>query len=242
MENRVKIRRLPEIDLARIAPLSPDEKRRQLEQYKAGRPPFSYDPLRHTIHDIINVAPDLFGPAEATPWPKVAQLIWRRSKPGDEYKSNLAVAQSLHAYSIVEGIRARRQEIRALPLSLSLRVEYWWRFLMLIGGCPVVPFFDPRRSRRLTVVGRRFAFSMMHQAIRVADPDLAEVRLGIFQFDSLGDGARFLRLRTDEGVSLYSFDELDEMIRETYAIWAEVLEEREADSRRRGSGASGPLI
>src|SRR4051812_24762120 len=112
MENRVKIRRLPEIDLARIAPLSSDEKRRQLEQHKAGRPPFSYEPLRNTIYDLINVTPDLFGPAEATPWPKVAQLIWRRSKSEDEYKSNLAVAQSLHAYASAEGVRAREQEIR----------------------------------------------------------------------------------------------------------------------------------
>ena len=60
----MKIRRLPEIDLARIAPLQAGERRRQLEQHKAGRPPFSYDPLRQTIHDVINVTPDLFGPAE----------------------------------------------------------------------------------------------------------------------------------------------------------------------------------
>ena len=88
----MKIRRLPEIDLARIAPLQAGERRRQLEQHKAGRPPFSYDPLRQTIHDVINVTPDLFGPAEATPWPKVEQLIWRRSKSEDEYNSNIVVA------------------------------------------------------------------------------------------------------------------------------------------------------
>jgi hypothetical protein len=242
MENRVKIRRLPETDLARIAPLSCDEKRRQLEQHKVGRPPFSYDPLRHTIHDLINVAPNLFGPTEATPWSKVAQLIWRRCKSEAEYKSNLAVAQSLHAYASAEGIRAREQEIRAVPLSLDLKVEYWWPFIMLIGDRPLIPFFDPRRSRRLTVLGRRFAFSMMHQAIRVADPDLAEVTLGIFQFESVDDGSRLVRLHTDEGVSLYGFDELDEMIRETYAMWAEALSEREAETRRRGSGSRGPLI
>jgi hypothetical protein len=242
MESRVKIRRLPETDLARIAPLSTDEKRRQLEQHKAGRPPFSYDPLRTTIHDVINVAPDLFEPAEATAWSKVAQLIWRRSRSEDEYKSNLAVAQSLHSYATAEGVRARVQEIRALPLSLDLKVRYWWPFVMLIGGRPLIPFFDPRRSRRLTVVGRRFALSMMHQAIRVADPDLEQVQLGIFQFESVIDGSRLLRLHTDEGVSLYEFTELDEMIRETYAIWAEVLGEREAEARRRGSESRGPLL
>jgi hypothetical protein len=242
MESRVKIRRLPEIDLARIAPLSVQQKRRQLERHKAGRPPFSYSPLRRTIHDVINVTPDLFGPTEPTPWIKVAQLIWRNSTSEDEYKSNLAVAQSLHAYSIAEGIRARQQEIRALPLSLDLKVEYWWRFVMLIDGRPLIPFFDPRRSLRLTGIGRCFALSMMHQAIRVADPDLAEVRLGVFQCDPMEDGTRFLKLHTDEGISLYSFDDLDEMICETYAIWAEVLGEREAEARRRGSSSHGPLL
>src|ERR1700730_1320806 len=87
-ESRVKIRRLPEIDLARIAPLSIDDKRRQLEQHKAGRPPFSYDPLRQTVHDVINVTPDLFGPAKPTPWATVEQLIRRQAKPGDEYNAN----------------------------------------------------------------------------------------------------------------------------------------------------------
>ncbi len=142
----------------------------------------------------------------------------------------------------MEGVRAREQEIRALPLSLDLRVEYWWPFVMLVGGSPLIPFFDPRRSRRLTVLGRRFAFSMMHQAIRVADPDLADIRLGIFQFDASDDVSRPIRLHIDDGVSLYRFDELDEMIRETYAMWAEVLSEREAETRRRGSGSRGPLI
>jgi hypothetical protein len=236
------IRRLPEIDLARIAPLSTDEQRRQLEQHKVGRPPFSYDPLRRTIHDVINVTPDLFGPAEPTPWQKVAQLIWRASRSEDKYKSNVAVAQSLHTYSIAEKIRAGQLEIRALPLSLDLRVTYWWPFMMLVRGCPLIPFFDPRRSRRLTGVGRQFVLSMMHQAIRVADPDLADVRPGIFQFESAEDGTRPLRLHTDEGTPLFDFDELDDMIRKTYVLWSEVLGEREAEARRRGSGRRGPLI
>jgi hypothetical protein len=243
VENRVKIRPLPEIDLARFAPLSIDEKRRQLEQHKAGRPLFSYDPLRRTIRDVINVTPDLFGPAEPTPWPKVEELIGRRAKPGGEYDSNIMVASSLYAYAVAEGVRAKQQEIRALPLSLDLKVAYWWPFVMVIAGRPLIPFFDPRRSHRLTSIGRQFVFSMMNEAIRVADPDLSGVQLGIFQFEPpVDDGVRPLRLHTDQGVPLFGFDELDEMIRETYAIWAEVLGDREAEARRRGSGARGSLI
>jgi len=107
METRVKIRRLPEIDLARLAPLRPDEQRRQVEHHKAGRPPFSYNPLRRTIHDVINVTPDLFGPAEPTSWGRVEELIALRAKPGNEYDANITVARSLHAYVIAEEIRAQ---------------------------------------------------------------------------------------------------------------------------------------
>ncbi len=238
----MKIRRLPETDLARIAPLSPHQQRSQLRQHKFGRPPFSYEPLRQSIYDVINVAPDLFGATEPTSWEVVERLIRLRSKSEEEYKSNRSVAFSLHAYSISEGIRARRLEIPPLPLSLDIRVRYWWPFVMLIRGLPVIPFFDPRRTRRLTATGRRFVFSMMHQAIRVPDPDLSEVRLGIFQFDSAENGERTLKLYVEGGEPLYDFAELDEMIRNTYAIWAEVLIERVQEAHRRGSGAQGPLI
>lgn len=93
--------------------------------------------------------------------------------------------------------------------------------------------------RRLTNIGRQFVLSMMHEAIRVPDPDLAGVQLGIFQFEPVEDGVRFLKLYTDEGVPLFRFDELDEMICDTYATWAEVLGERETEARRRGSGSRG---
>jgi hypothetical protein len=84
---------------------------------------------------------------------------------------------------------------------------------------------------------------MMNEAIRSADPDLAGVQLGIFQFEAPDDdGERPIRLHTDEAVTLFGFYELDEMIRETYAIWAEVLGERELQMRRRGAGSRGPLI
>jgi hypothetical protein len=42
----MKIRRLPEIDLARVATLPTDQKRRALEQFKLGHPTITYKPVR----------------------------------------------------------------------------------------------------------------------------------------------------------------------------------------------------
>lgn len=51
----MKMRRLPEIDLARIAPLATDQKRRALERFKLGHPTLTYKPVRALFADIFNV-------------------------------------------------------------------------------------------------------------------------------------------------------------------------------------------
>lgn len=107
-----------------------------------------------------------------------------------------------------------------------------------------MPFIDPRKAKRLTKDGRQFAFSVMHERIRAADPDFLEVELGIVQFEAVMQGdvvVRIPRLYTASDVELLDFDTVDAMVRETYDIWHAVLAEREADARRRGTGTAGPL-
>jgi hypothetical protein len=102
-------------------------------------------------------------------------------------------------------------------------------------------FIEPRRNRGLNAEGRRFAFSMMHERIRAADEDFADVRLTIAQFGDPSDDRRAVRLHTDEGIELYPRDELEQMVASTYEMWREVLEERERKARGRATG-TGPLI
>lgn len=79
----------------------------------------------------------------------------------------------------------------------------------------------------------------MHERIRVADPDFADVALGIIQFDAHQDGKRSLVLRTDDGVELHGFDVLDRMVRETYELWWEICEQHAAEARGKGTGTGG---
>ncbi|MEM6665608.1 MAG: hypothetical protein AAF638_04330, partial [Pseudomonadota bacterium] len=113
--------------------------------------------------------------------------------------------------------------------------------VLSVDGQPSAIFIEPRRNQGLTAEGRRFAFSMMHERIRAADEDFAAVRLTIFQFHAPSDGRRAVRLHTDEGVELYSRDELEQMVASTYEMWREILEEREREARKRATG-TGPLI
>jgi hypothetical protein len=104
-----------------------------------------------------------------------------------------------------------------------------------------VPFIDPRRERKwLTSAARQFVFSVMHERF-IADPDLDGIEPCIVQFDSSDDDGRTPILHFIDGIDLLDFDTLDAMIQETYAIWNEVLEERNA-AKRRGTGTSGPLL
>ncbi len=112
-----------------------------------------------------------------------------------------------------------------------------------LEGAPLVIFIDPRRGKGLTAAARRFVFSMMHEHIRVANPDFAAARLGIVQFGEAVEDQRPVKLSTDEGVELFDFDQLDRMVRETYDIRREVSEAREDEvCRKAAGGGHGPLF
>lgn len=128
-------------------------------------------------------------------------------------------------------------------------MNLWLPTILAIEEAPFATFIDPRGTRGLNEVARRFAFSMMHERIRVEDPDYTEVRLSIIKFgqpteidaDDKTKGIRPARLFTDEGVDLIPLDELERVVATTYEIWREVSEDRERETRRRAGGA-GPLF
>ena len=239
----MKIRRLPEIDLARVATLPTDQKRRALEHFKLGHPTITYKPVRARFADIFNVQPDMFAAADPTAWPVLERLIRAKATSDEECSANLLVAKGLHDFARANALRSRSQAFFPLPLSVGEKVEYWLPMVTALEGAPLVIFIDPRRGKRLTAEARRFVFSMMHEHIRVANPDFTAARLGVVQFGDAVDDQRPVTLSTDEGVELFGFDQLDQMVRETYDIWREVSEAREDEVRRKAAGGGhGPLF
>lgn len=235
----MKIRPLPEIDLARIAPMSRDEKRRALEQIRLGHPPYSYGPVRSTMSDVLNVQSDFIGSMPRTPWEKIAQVIQRKSRSDVEEQANLRVASGLFGFVEQKQVVSRHHDIFPLQLGIGTKVVFWQPTILRLEGRAIIPFLDPRRAKRLTAQGRRFVLSVMHERIRAADPDFADISLAVVQFALSAKGPREPAIFTDQGVDLFSFDELDQMVRETYELWTEVSEERAADVRRYGTGGGG---
>jgi hypothetical protein len=238
----VTTRPLPDIDLARIAPQRDDMKRKSLEQMKGGFSTFSYRPVRSCFSDIFNIQPDLdLGAADPTPWAVIETELRKRSKSDDEFTYNRRVALGLHDFTTSGRVFGRRQEFLPLSMGMGQKVSFWLPMILAIDEQASALFIEPRRTRGLTAEGRRFAFSMMHERIRAADEDFADVRLTIVQFDDPSDDRRPVRLHTADGIELYSREELEQMVASTYEMWRDVLEDRERKARSRATG-TGPLF
>ena len=171
---------LPDIDLARIAPQRDDMKRKSLEQMKGGFSTFSYKPFRSCFSDIFNIQPDLdLGAADTTPWAAIEAELRKRSRSDEEFIYNRRVALGLHDFAASGRVYGRRQEFFPLSMGMGQKITLWLPMILAIDEQASALFIEPRRTRGLGAEGRRFAFSMMHERIRAADEDFADVRLTI---------------------------------------------------------------
>src|SRR5687767_5843698 len=104
--NPMKINHLPEIDLARYAPLSADEKRRQLRTHGLFKPTLSYRPLRSVHPDIFNLQlRDLECPP--SPWSHIEKRIREEcaSRP-DWLDANVELAELLYRHVSAKRIKS----------------------------------------------------------------------------------------------------------------------------------------
>ena len=238
----MKTPQLHKTDLARIAPMQRDRQRICLERLRNGYPPFSYRPLHALLHEIFNVQPTLFGPVEPTDWNTIEDSLRKRCKLGNETSANLGVARGLYHWIVDNGILGRSQKFYPLSMGAGGSVTYWLHVILSIEGKATVPFIDPRRARGLGKEGRRFVFSMMHERIRVDNPDYSKVRFAILKFPEASGDMRPPVLYTDDGVELFSRDQLESMVAETYELWREVYGERVSGARRAAAGRAGSLL
>jgi hypothetical protein len=140
VENLVKIRPLPETDLARIAPLPAERKLTELERFRLGRPPYAYRPLRNSLSDILNVEAALFK-LPNVPWANLAKIISQQSRSPEEEVANLQVAEGLYRYAQSKQITGRKHEFMPLALGVGLKIVYWHSLILIDGDIPFVPFF-----------------------------------------------------------------------------------------------------
>jgi hypothetical protein len=234
----MKIRRLSEIDLARIAPLEREEKIYRLRLLKVGSPPHTYNPFRSSLGDILNLQFEIFDEAPYTPWLKIVDAIERQAVSEVEATFNLGVAKALYDFGVERKIRSYRKPITAWPVGYGQSVSYWWNLYTVFDDRPSFMFVDPRISNSLTRLGIKFAFSLMHERIRAQDPDFLDARLIIAQFGKGKNKERNVRIFDANDFELFSVDDLNSMIDETFRLWIAVLEERMEEAKKKPTGTT----
>jgi hypothetical protein len=247
-------RRLIEVDLARLAPLSLDEQRRRMVRLISGRPRFSLEHMRSQFVDIMNVQPALFADielAKATAFSEIEKELRRRCKPGDELLHNLACAGLLHSHYTSLGVVSRAYDFGTFPLGLDRGVRFWVGAYYGRDERPVLTFIEPRGgSLGLTCDAREVVYSAMHAGIRERNPDYFDAILQIVQLPyegkpgarDNGKKVRTIYISELEGEVRYDFEQLDRMFTATLNLWDEVGAEVAADIGKRSGGGPGPLI
>jgi hypothetical protein len=225
----VKIRPLPITDLARISTMEPPLRLHALKQVKSGGGSGSYEPTRNKLPDIVNRQPGAFA-SRRTSWERIERDLARLSKSPHEERMNKTAAKAIFRYCNENGIEARELDGFPLTFSIGVKLRCWSPALFLYSDRMAVPFLDMRRTYKLTRDGRRFMFSVMHIALRENNPDYQNVELEILHLRDQTD--RSVRLISEKGMRLYTYDELEVMVRETYHLWHAVLEERRDAGRR----------
>jgi hypothetical protein len=237
----MKMRLLPQIDLVRAMPLDRIERKKSLEQISFFRPPLTYNPMRASAGDLMNMQPGIFSAVPAT-WKQIAHDVTNRSKHAQERDQNLIVAKLVHDDTAKRDITSFHQEFFPLKIGISSGVMLWNNFYFIDQEVPVFPFFDPRRTRGLNTQARNIVFSLMHQRIRVEGSDFESAEFAIYRFPVNDGDDRYLRIYTSEKAEFYPYDQLEQMIVEVYAQWEEVLAEREHEKRKSADGKRGALI
>jgi hypothetical protein len=209
-----------------------------LRSFKSGGGGWGYDPARAQVFNVFNPTDPMGLGARQPSLEAVLQAVRRACREDVQEVSCVEVTRLLWDWAQDFSEGAVEKQIPTLSIGQMASVRYWNNFAFKLDGKPTFIFLDHRRGKALTQLAKNFALSMMHQQIRVADPDFSDAQLAVLQFPHPRQGERYIRATFDDGVDLFSFDELQEMVQETYDIWRDINEERQ-ENLPRAAGQDG---
>lgn len=238
--------RLPDTDLARIAPLPTTEKWRQLRDMRAGFPELSYNPSRRHLPATLNAQAKgaLFEELADSPRKELIASLRRDCRSADEFASNEEVTGLLYDWIRAQGFRVVHYDFGRLTLAAGHSVCFWTDAILNDGEQLLVLHPDFRRATAgYTARGMRFAFSAMHHHIRGRGADFTDIDPAIIRFPQPKNRTRRVRLiNMPTDLELFSYDELVAMTEETLSIWNQVCAEKFAEARRKAANDDLPLF
>jgi hypothetical protein len=214
-----------------------------LRAYNAGGGSWSYDPVRASTSDILGAITPLLGALPPLTWEQIKRQIIAASRRGQvQAKANTLVGNVLFNAARQYKWSAVKFPMGQLPVGIGETVRYWSDVVVEDNDGLLIPFFDHRREHGIvSAASRQIVFSMQHLWVRERHPDLAQARLAIIRFPSLGD-ARGIRVEFHNEADLLLYDVLNARVRNVYETWARVSAEKAEEARNTGTGGSGDLF
>lgn len=236
----MKIRRLNETDLARNALSDWDQTVLRLDSILKGRPPYSLEPARKCLPDILNISYPTLPSPQSTPWHIVEAQIWKHCRRGknlrDEFRANVTVAAALRRFQIENDVEVIDHPMSPLRIG-SQWVNFWHGFIFVINGRVIIPFFDLRIGQNLRRKSDiKVVWSLQHEHIRLRDLNLRDATLCVLQIPRSDEGTRQVVLHESEGLNLYNWDSLESMLAKTLEAWGFVLAGMPAQEKASAAG------
>jgi hypothetical protein len=235
----VRIRRLSEIDLARLAAIVDQaELEHNLRRYNVGGGSWSYDPVRVSTSELVGAATPLLGFLPKITWEQVEKQIRSACTRGQsQVDANLLVGRVLFLAARRLDWSAVKFEMSSMPIGSGEAVKYWNDVVVEQEGRLLVPFFDHRRSGGVANAAiRQIVFSMQNIWIRGRYPDLAEATLAVVRFPPDGS-SRSIDIHMHNEADLLTYEELDARVRNVYTTWNVISTEKaRTEGRKTGTG------
>lgn len=163
---------LPDFELARIAPMSPEDKRVACRKIEVGAIPDTYNPVRKQLGNIFNATFGEIADNNVRPPLLEIEKYLNRLRKDKERDMNIVVCRALYSFAERNHISGYHKEFLPLQILDVKKSRYWSPYILRIGDSLSVIFLDPRRDRyKLTPQGMKFVFSAMHRQIRLAHPE-----------------------------------------------------------------------
>lgn len=220
----MKITRLHPTEVANISVLPTEKKLPALLGVEKPAVRWGYQPVHKNFPKLLLANTELFSSLPPDPDKAVLKSVQDLCKNGAaQIAACTTVAEAILKWRKLNKFSSRI--VYSEPFKTTVdTLHYCSDVVPIIDGHPVIISVDCRAKMSFTSLGREFMKSLIHHTARIGD--LRDARVAVLRVPKQSDGTRKCILEYLEGEPAFSFDEINQMVLETYTLWQHVLEER----------------
>lgn len=215
---------LPVTDVVNITCLPEHEQWKRLSAKRSFRPPHTLEPTRRNLASLLNAVLPMWGQCELDERKILLALEASCRSNEDKAANRLRAEALLQLGKMLGGVEERG--FRGHRLSVDVSLQATNSLIVEYQGRPAIPFFDLRKSGKLSSAGRETLFAMNYHLINQTYAEFRDYDLLIFKYWEESPSNKGFFPYVFNGMPAYSYEALDQRIRRTFEIWHAVLEGR----------------